>query len=84
MKDASHSVSFTAISYILWPFLWSFGFIFPVLVCCTKKIWQPCFNHILQLSSLPLSLLLSLSPPSPLPLSEASIIQADLLTLGHK
>jgi hypothetical protein len=37
MKDIGkfygHSIDFTAISYILWPF-W---YIFSVLVCCTKK-----------------------------------------------
>jgi hypothetical protein len=34
----SHFVYFTAIGNIMRPF----GTFFPVLVCCTKKIWQPC------------------------------------------
>jgi hypothetical protein len=26
----------------IWNILQPFGKFFPVLVCCTKKIWQPC------------------------------------------
>jgi hypothetical protein len=32
-----HLVNFPSI----WAILWSFGIFSPVLVCCTKKIWQP-------------------------------------------
>jgi hypothetical protein len=40
-----HLVYFTAIWYTVWPFgifmvIW---YIFPVWVCCTKKIWQPWY-----------------------------------------
>jgi hypothetical protein len=43
-KFDGHLVYFTAISYILLPLgyiLWPFWYIFPVLVCCANKIWQP-------------------------------------------
>jgi hypothetical protein len=33
-----HLVYFVAIWYILW----LLAIFLPVLVCCTKKIWQPC------------------------------------------
>jgi hypothetical protein len=40
------AILFTAISYILRPFGTFCGHLdihmFPVLVCCTNKIWQPC------------------------------------------
>jgi hypothetical protein len=40
-KDGGKFGLFSSISYILhmaiWNNLWSFGYFFPVLVCCTKK-----------------------------------------------
>jgi hypothetical protein len=39
------SILLLCISYILWPFgifCLHLGIFLPVLVCCTKKIWQPC------------------------------------------
>jgi hypothetical protein len=26
----------------IWYTLWTFGIFSPVLICCTKIIWQPC------------------------------------------
>jgi hypothetical protein len=45
------SVYFTAKWYILWPFGTFCGhlvYFFPVLVCCTEKIWQPCLEQLLR------------------------------------
>jgi hypothetical protein len=40
-----HLAYSTANWYILlmsiWSILWSFDIFNPILVCCTKKIWQP-------------------------------------------
>jgi hypothetical protein len=50
MKDVGkfygHSVYITAILYILWPFgiFMVILVYFSVLVCCSKKIWQPWSN----------------------------------------
>jgi hypothetical protein len=47
-SDWKMLIYFTAIWNILWIFMtiWyilcSFGTFFPVLVACTRKIWQPC------------------------------------------
>jgi hypothetical protein len=55
----------TDIWEISWPFCDSFGSFFPVVVLCTKEIWQPCSQSCHQFGQKSLGYILGAFFPQP-------------------